>query len=130
MPELNHDALRELQALLQAQRATLRQSIARELTHSGDSSAIAIASRLHDGGDEAVADLLADADIAGLQARTRSLADVDGALMRIANGGYGVCVDCKGAVGLARLRAYPTAKRCYACQERHESVARDRTPSL
>lgn len=130
MPELNQDTVRELQLLLRGQQATLRQTIARELAQSGDSGALTLASRLHDGGDEPIADLLADLDIAGLQAQARALADVDGALSRVANGSYGVCIDCDGPVGLARLRAYPTAKRCYACQERHENVARDRTPSL
>lgn len=130
MAELSQDHLHELRALLRGQQATLRQSIARELAQTGDSSARALASRLHDGGDDAVADLLADLDIAGLESQAHSLADVEGALARLEGHRYGVCTECGGPVGLARLRAYPTAKRCYTCQERHEHLARDRTPSL
>ena len=48
------------------------------------------------------------------------LADVDNALERIATGGFGVCIDCGTGVPLARLKAYPTAKRCVQCQTAYE----------
>ena len=49
-------------------------------------------------------------------ARPSSLA----ALARIENGDYGECVDCGSEIAHARLKAYPTATRCLACQEKHE----------
>ena len=44
----------------------------------------------------------------------------------IAAGRYGVCIDCGTAIDFKRLEAYPTAKRCIACQQRRE---RTRAPS-
>ena len=47
---------------------------------------------------------------------TAELGDIQAALQRIEAGTYGVCTDCGGSITEARLRAYPTAKRCIACQ--------------
>lgn len=51
-------------------------------------------------------------------AAVAELADIDAALARVADGSYGVCVDCGRAIPVARLRARPTATRCVACAER------------
>lgn len=48
------------------------------------------------------------------------LADVQAARARIAGGEFTVCVACDSAISEARLRAYPTAKRCLQCQQVHE----------
>ena len=45
---------------------------------------------------------------------------VEAALNRLATGEYGRCLDCGGAIAMARLRALPFAVRCLACQERVE----------
>ncbi len=37
------------------------------------------------------------------------------ALLRIANGTYGICAKCGGEIPLARLKARPIATRCMAC---------------
>lgn len=47
---------------------------------------------------------------------------IDAALRRLQDGGYGVCIDCGGEVGLQRLRAEPEAARCIDCQRRHEKT--------
>lgn len=52
------------------------------------------------------------------------LADVDAALARIAQGTYGICIDCGAEVPHARLSAYPTAKRCVDCQAVRERTRR------
>ena len=43
------------------------------------------------------------------------LGDVEGALARVADGTYGVCVDCGRRIPVARLQARPTATRCVDC---------------
>lgn len=43
------------------------------------------------------------------------LADIDDALRRLDDGGYGVCEHCGGPVGAERLAARPTARTCFAC---------------
>lgn len=45
---------------------------------------------------------------------------VEAALRRIADGSYGVCVDCGVDISLARLHATPETSRCMACQTKLE----------
>ncbi|MDP2664295.1 MAG: TraR/DksA C4-type zinc finger protein [bacterium] len=49
------------------------------------------------------------------QARER-IADDEAALARIADGTYGVCVDCGGKIPDERLVVIPYASRCTPCQ--------------
>lgn len=39
------------------------------------------------------------------------------ALQAIEDGTYGICVDCEGPISEKRLKYYPNAVRCIACQE-------------
>lgn len=48
------------------------------------------------------------------------LQDIAAALERIEAGTYGVCINCGELVDPARLRAFPTAKRCLRCQREYE----------
>ena len=48
------------------------------------------------------------------------LADVADALKRIAGGTYGACRHCGEPIDSARLRALPTATRCYGCQSHRD----------
>jgi DnaK suppressor protein len=45
------------------------------------------------------------------------------ALMRIAQGTYGLCLVCDEAIPITRLLAFPSAMRCIACQAAVESKA-------
>lgn len=42
------------------------------------------------------------------------------ALARIAEGSYGLCEQCGGAIGKLRLQAFPRASLCVACKQRQE----------
>lgn len=42
------------------------------------------------------------------------------ALERIANGTYGLCIDCAEKISEKRLLSVPAADRCVSCQERVE----------
>jgi RNA polymerase-binding transcription factor DksA len=44
------------------------------------------------------------------------LHDIEVALARIVEGNCGVCIDCSGEIGRARLKADPTVKRYLPCQ--------------
>lgn len=46
----------------------------------------------------------------------QELAEVDGALLRLARGQYGVCQRCGRALGSQRLLAEPVALLCPACE--------------
>jgi len=45
----------------------------------------------------------------------QELVEVDGALLRLARGQYGVCQRCERALGSQRLLAEPVALLCNAC---------------
>jgi DnaK suppressor protein len=48
------------------------------------------------------------------------LALIDGALLRIKNGTYGVCAECEEELQQKRLEAVPWARHCVVCAEKHE----------
>ncbi len=53
---------------------------------------------------------------------TAELVAIEVALQRLAQGGYGQCLDCGVALPEARLQACPTALRCTPCQARLEAA--------
>jgi RNA polymerase-binding transcription factor DksA len=52
---------------------------------------------------------------------TDTLRQIEDALKRIADGTYGVCVSCGGAVPKARLEVVPHAGLCMKCLKKHRS---------
>ena len=48
----------------------------------------------------------------------RDLDEIDAALARIDDGGYGICIRCGRPIPLGRLRARPTATMCVPCASR------------
>ena len=78
-----------------------------------------------------VADALADLNVELIDRHVQGIRDVEAARQRMAEGSYGICIECGQDVGLPRLLAYPTAKRCIGCQQTHEKMyARTATPRL
>ena len=58
----------------------------------------------------------------GLASNDRELLyEIDGALGRIKDGTYGICVECKKSIPVTRLKAVPHARLCLKCQEKLES---------
>jgi RNA polymerase-binding transcription factor DksA len=129
---LNPSELKQYSDLLQAREKQLRATIHAGLLKSSDKSHAELAGRVLDSGEQSVADNLADLGIAQLSSAVQELSDVEAAKRRIRDATYGLCVECGAPVAGARLRAYPTAKRCIACQTRLEDMrgGRDATPSL
>ena len=61
--------------------------------------------------------------IRDLDRESNLLRNVKGALVRIADGSYGVCMHCEEDIKIKRLDAVPWTKYCIKCQEaadRHE----------
>jgi DnaK suppressor protein len=61
--------------------------------------------------------------IRNLDRESNLLRNVRGALARIADGSYGVCMHCEEDIKIKRLDAVPWTKYCIRCQEaadRHE----------
>ncbi len=116
---------------LQARARTLKSQVGQELLASGNERYVQIAGLVHDRGDESVADLLVDTNLAIINQHVKEMRDIDAALNRVSDGVYGNCIDCNNPVPYERLQAYPTAKRCYACQARYEnSYAQPKRPGL
>ncbi|WP_222565689.1 TraR/DksA family transcriptional regulator [Novilysobacter antarcticus] len=74
-----------------------------------------------DAGDESLASLVTDVNNADTQRDAVELQDIFAARARMADGTYGICIDCDVAIPYQRLEAYPTAKRCLECQQAHEA---------
>ena len=84
-----------------------------------------------DSGDISMADAVADLNILRADRQVHELRDIDTAFARMKEGNFGICVDCGANIPVPRLQAYPTAKRCTACQERHEQLfAHEGRPGL
>lgn len=119
---LNRRELIELARLIEDRRAMLAAEIRSTAARARSETWSEVAGEVHDLGDEALADLVADLDSAEV---TRDVAEVralEAARERIADGTYGVCADCGSDIPVERLRAQPAALRCIACQERHEKT--------
>jgi DnaK suppressor protein len=59
-----------------------------------------------------------DLGVALEEREAAELLAIDQALQRIADGSYGLCLQCGAPIPTARLHAQPTAMRCVACQAR------------
>ncbi|WP_448510603.1 TraR/DksA family transcriptional regulator [Immundisolibacter sp.] len=105
-----------LRKRLRNEHARLRREVADELARSEQGRYLELAGRIHDRGDEAVADLLEDLQIAALDRHVHRVRQVEAALAAIDQGRYGLCRACGVQIGSARLEAEPAAERCIDCQ--------------
>ncbi|OOG24738.1 conjugal transfer protein TraR [Thioalkalivibrio denitrificans] len=121
MPASLTDAqVRELEAMLRSRLQTLTDETRRLLVEYDEARYGHLAGEVHDIGEQSVADLLVDLELADVDRHIEEIRDIEAALLRIAGRAYGICIDCEGPVDYERLSVYPTAKRCVRCQERHE----------
>ncbi len=112
----------ELRNQLVTRREQLRGEISAALRGSGSADYATLAGRVHGLGEESLSDLLTDVRLAGIARDVQEVRDIEAALQRRQAGTYGVCADCGKLISLARLRVYPTAKRCRPCQEIREKT--------
>ncbi|MHB1091790.1 TraR/DksA family transcriptional regulator [Thiobacillus sp.] len=91
------------------------------LANSGNQHRIELLNREPgDSSDESMASSLADFNLAEVDRHVHQLREIESAFKRIKDATFGVCIDCGDSISFARLQAYPTAKRCITCQEKHE----------
>ena len=128
---LTQHQLSEFKQILQRRFAEVREEIRQELLRADEQHYVELAGQVPDLENSALADLLVDIALADIDRHVEEIRDIDAALMRIADGSFGQCSDCDEAIDLARLGAYPTAKRCLSCQSKSESrYARPHSTSL
>lgn len=117
MPRPTHDAVR--QRLLQRSDELLA-DIRRELRQQDEAQYADLADRLADPGEHSVADLLVDVRLAEIDRDVAEIREIEAALLRIAHGTYGICIDCEEPIDAERLESVPAASRCQACQRAFE----------
>jgi DnaK suppressor protein len=79
--------------------------------------------------DWAQADAERDLSVALEERESAELVAIDDALKRVADGSFGLCIDCGVSIPTARLHASPTALRCVNCQEKMESSSGEAPPA-
>jgi RNA polymerase-binding protein DksA len=119
---LTREQLDELQRALNERREELEAESHADAEESRGEVFSETAGPVADSGDEATADLIADLENAELSRDLQELNEIDAALARMRDGGYGVCIDCRGEIDLERLRSKPAASRCFDCQRVHEKT--------
>lgn len=132
MSTLSETDLDRFRERLAQRREQLRWDLLDKIKSSDDKNFAAVAGRVHDSGDESIADVFVDMNTALIEKEVSELRDVEAALARLREGTFGVCIDCGAEIDRERLEAYPTARRCLACQNAKEDRrgGRDATPSL
>jgi len=124
VPELRPAERAAIGERLAQRQRELRAEIAGQLRTQDDPRLVGLRNRMADTDDWAAADAMAHQDIALVSRDLAELAEVEAAIARLADGSYGECSDCGLTIPPARLVAYPTARRCVACQEAAEAARR------
>ena len=78
--------------------------------------------RLADPLDRVVSNTGREIAIRRLDRLTHEIREVQAALVKIANGSYGVCEGCEESIASKRLDAVPWARFCLACQSKGEAM--------
>ena len=112
----------ELRQIVEARRGTLLAELREDAARTRDQPYAEHAGIAPDAGDESVATLIADLEQADLTRDLDEFRALEAARDRLAEGGYGMCIDCGNDIGYERLKASPAALRCIQCQERHEKT--------
>ena len=103
--QLTEHQINLLKAGLKDRFMALRREIIAELRRSDEERYIDLADRVHDQGDEAIADLLVDIKLASIDRHIQEIRNIDAALLRMAEGSYGECGDCHQPIPSNRLEA-------------------------
>lgn len=112
----------ELESMIDKRRRELAIEIDSGRARARSDNFDAVAGEAPDAGDEALAALVADTEHAETTRDVRELQELERAARRLADGSYGVCIDCGDDIPVARLRAYPGASRCVRCQSVYEKT--------
>lgn len=122
---LTQQQIGDFRKILEQRFLEVRESIRQALLQADEQNHAELAGRVADLENSSLADLLVDVSLAEVDRFVEQIRDIDASLLRIADGSYGRCTDCGDEIAVARLRAYPTAKRCRPCQTLYEERGRD-----
>src|SRR5574340_891673 len=121
----------DLEHLIRSRLKDLVTEIQSDVVRSRDETYGELSGGAPDIGDESVADLLSDLANADTTRDLNEMRELEAALARIGQAGYGACIDCGDEIDYERLVAYPASLRCFRCQTVHEKTfAPPPAPSL
>jgi RNA polymerase-binding transcription factor DksA len=120
MSALTPTQIEQLRESMLTRRGELVTEIKDKLAESREHSSLTTLEQRLEGGDSALADLIASTDMAMVRRDVEEMREIDAAIGRIESGAYGDCVDCGEPIAAARLAAEPTAVRCIRDQEKWE----------
>ena len=113
---LQNKQLDSLQAAMRARQTQLREEIRQALIKSDSEHYLQIADSVRELEDESFADLIVDVGLAEIDRDLDELRAIDAALLRVADGSYGICEACDKPIDVKRLNLTPQALRCIDCQ--------------
>jgi len=113
---LQNKHVESLRAAMRARQTELREEIRQALLKSDSEHYLQIADSVRDLEDESFADLIVDVGLAEIDRDLDELRAIDAALLRVADGSYGVCEVCDKPIDPKRLDITPHALRCIDCQ--------------
>jgi DnaK suppressor protein len=117
---LTPEQLAKLRTMIDDRYEALSAEIHQDAARSRDEAYGELAGPVTDSGDKATADLISDLDNAELNRDLVEFRQFEAAQERLADGSYGLCVDCGGEIDFERLLAQPAALRCLDCQRVYE----------
>ncbi|MBK6349137.1 MAG: TraR/DksA family transcriptional regulator [Steroidobacteraceae bacterium] len=113
---LQNKQLESLQTAMRARQTQLREEIRQALVKSDSEHYLQIADSVRELEDESFADLIVDVGLAEIDRDLDELRAIDAALLRMADGSYGICAACDRPIDVKRLNLTPQALRCIDCQ--------------
>ena len=113
---LQNKQLESLQTAMRARQIQLREEIRQALIKSDSEHYLQIADSVRELEDESFADLIVDVGLAEIDRDLDELRAIDAALLRMADGSYGICAACDRPIDVKRLTLTPQALRCIDCQ--------------
>jgi len=119
---LTKEQIAQFAQRIDARKSLLLSEIRQVLARSSTEHLVDLIGGSGDSGDVAAASVLRDITEAEIVRDVGEVRDIAAAEDRIAAGQYGLCIDCGAPIQYKRLDAYPTAKRCFACQVRREKL--------
>jgi len=109
----------------------LRARIAEEMRRTDTEDYEQLDGVVGDDADRAFVETAVDIETGRVEQQMKELREIEAARERVAQGTFGICIDCSGAIEYERLRIYTPAVRCAECQTLYEDPgARSRIPKL
>ncbi|MEY2920187.1 MAG: hypothetical protein RL261_1492 [Pseudomonadota bacterium] len=113
---LDNKQVEALRTAMRQRQTQLREEIRQTLIKGDSEHYLQIADSVRDLEDESFADLIVDVGLAEIDRDLEELRAIDAALLRVADGSYGVCEVCDKPIDSKRLEITPHALRCIDCQ--------------